>query len=52
MRTVGTFEAKTHLSAPEQVERGEKSPSPGMARRYLLVPVGVSRDCLNDTVRG
>jgi prevent-host-death family protein len=51
MRTVGTFEAKTHLSALlEQVERGEEimitKHGKAIAR---LVPVGVvSRDRLKD----
>ncbi len=52
MRTVGTFEAKTHLSALlEQVARGEEiiitKHGKAVAR---LVPAGVvSRDRLNDT---
>jgi prevent-host-death family protein len=53
MRTVGTFEAKTHLSALlEQVERGEEITITRHGKAVArLVPVGaVSRDRLNDTV--
>jgi prevent-host-death family protein len=53
MRTVGTFEAKTHLSTLlEQVERGEEITITRHGRAVArLVPVGtVSRDRLEDTV--
>ena len=53
MRTVGTFEAKTHLSTLlEQVERGEEITITKHGRAVArLVPVaGVSRDRLADTV--
>jgi prevent-host-death family protein len=53
MRTVGTFEAKTHLSMLlEQVERGEEITITRHGRAVArLVPVGaVSRDRLEDTV--
>jgi prevent-host-death family protein len=53
MRTVGTFEAKTHLSALlEQVERGEEIVITRHGRAVArLVPVGtVSRDRLEKTV--
>jgi len=54
MRTVGTFEAKTHLSALlEQVERGDEIMITKHGRAIArLVPVGaISRDRLADTVR-
>lgn len=53
MTTVGTFEAKTHLSALlERVERGEEITITKHGRAVArLVPAGaVSRDRLNDTV--
>jgi prevent-host-death family protein len=53
MRTVGAFEAKTHLSALlEQVERGEEVTITKHGRAVArLVPVGeVSRDRLEATV--
>ena len=53
MRTVGTFEAKTHLSTLlEQVERGEEIVITRHGRAVArLVPVGaVSRARLEDTV--
>ena len=53
MRTVGTFEAKTHLSALlEQVERGEEITITRHGKAVArLVPVGaLSRDRLKDTV--
>ncbi len=53
MRTVGTFEAKTHLSTLlEEVERGEEITITRHGRAVArLVPVGtVSRDRLEDTV--
>jgi prevent-host-death family protein len=53
MRTVGTFEAKTHLSALlEQVERGEEITITRHGKAVArLVPVGVvSRDRLEDNV--
>lgn len=53
MRTVGTFEAKTHLSTLlEQVERGEEVTITRHGKAIArLVPVGaVSRDTLEDTV--
>jgi prevent-host-death family protein len=53
MRTIGTFEAKTHLSTLlEQVERGEEVIITRHGRAVArLVPVGVvSRDRLEDTV--
>jgi prevent-host-death family protein len=53
MKTVGTFEAKTHLSALlEQVERGEEVTITKHGKAVArLVPVGgVSRDRLEDTV--
>jgi prevent-host-death family protein len=53
MKTIGTFEAKTHLSALlEQVERGEEVTITKHGKPVArLVPVGmVSRDRLADTV--
>jgi prevent-host-death family protein len=53
MRTVGTFEAKTHLSTLlEQVEGGEEITITKHGRAVArLVPVaGVSRERLADTV--
>jgi prevent-host-death family protein len=53
MRTVGTFEAKTHLSALlEQVERGEEITITRHGKAVArLVPVGAVRgDRLDDTV--
>jgi prevent-host-death family protein len=53
MKTVGTFEAKTHLSTLlEQVERGEEITITRHGREVArLVPVGaVSRDRLEGTV--
>jgi prevent-host-death family protein len=53
MRTVGTLEAKTHLSTLlEQVERGEEIVITRHGRAVArLVPVGtVSRDGLEKTV--
>jgi prevent-host-death family protein len=53
MKTVGTFEAKTHLSTLlEQVEGGEEITITKHGRAVArLVPVGtVSRDRLEDTV--
>lgn len=53
MKTVGTFEAKTHLSTLlEQVERGEEITITRHGRAVArLVPVGaVSLDALADTV--
>jgi prevent-host-death family protein len=53
MKTVGTFEAKTHLSALlEQVERGEEITITRHGRAVArLVPVGaVSKDRLASTV--
>jgi prevent-host-death family protein len=53
MKTVGTFEAKTHLSTLlEQVERGEEITITRHGKAVArLVPVGaVSRDRLDDTV--
>jgi prevent-host-death family protein len=53
MTTVGTFEAKTYLSALlERVERGEEITITRHGRAVArLVPVGaVSRDRLEDTV--
>jgi prevent-host-death family protein len=53
MVTVGTFEAKTHLSALlERVERGEEITITKHGKAVArLVPVGtVSRDRLDDTV--
>jgi prevent-host-death family protein len=54
MKTVGTFEAKTHLSALlEQVERGEEFTITRHGKAVArLVPVGAasSRDQLEDTV--
>ena len=53
MKTVGTFEAKTHLSTLlEQVERGEEITITRHGRAVArLVPVGaVSRARLDDTV--
>ena len=53
MRTVGTFEAKTHLSALlEQVEGGEEITITKHGRPVArLVPVGaISRARLEDTV--
>jgi prevent-host-death family protein len=53
MKIVGTFEAKTHLSALlEQVERGEEITITKHGRAVArLVPVGaISRDRLKDTV--
>jgi prevent-host-death family protein len=53
MKTVGAFEAKTHLSALlEQVERGEEVTITKHGRAVArLVPVDdISRDRLGDTV--
>jgi prevent-host-death family protein len=53
MRTVGTFEAKTHLSALlERVVRGEEITITKHGRAVArLVPIGaVGRDRLQDTV--
>jgi prevent-host-death family protein len=53
MKTVGTFEAKTHLSTLlEQVERGEEITITRHGKAVArLVPVGaVSRARLDDTV--
>jgi prevent-host-death family protein len=53
MRTVGTFEAKTHLSALlERVEQGEEITITRHGRAVArLVPAGgSSRDRLKDTV--
>ena len=53
MKTVGTFEAKTHLSTLlEQVERGEEVTITKHGKAVArLVPVGaVSHDRLEDTV--
>jgi len=53
MKTVGTFEAKTHLSTLlEQVERGEEITISRHGKAVArLVPVGaVSRARLDDTV--
>lgn len=53
MKTVGAFEAKTHLSSLlEQVERGEEITITRHGKAVArLVPVGaVSRDRLFDTV--
>jgi prevent-host-death family protein len=53
MKTVGTFEAKTHLSTLlEQVERGEEVTITKHGKAVArLVPVGeISRDRLEDTV--
>jgi prevent-host-death family protein len=53
MRTVGTFEAKTHLSTLlEQVERGEEITITKHGKAVArLVPVGpVSREGLEDIV--
>jgi prevent-host-death family protein len=53
METVGTFEAKTHLSALlERVERGEEITITKHGKAVArLVPVGtVSRDRLDDAV--
>jgi prevent-host-death family protein len=53
MKTVGTFEAKTHLSALlEEVERGEEFTITKHGKAVArLVPVGaVSRDRLASTV--
>ena len=53
MKTVGTFEAKTHLSALlEQVERGEEITITrhGKAVARLVPAVAVSRGRLEDTV--
>ena len=53
MRTVGTFEAKTHLSALlERVERGEEITITRHGKAVArLVPVGAfSRERLKDTV--
>jgi prevent-host-death family protein len=54
MKTVGTFEAKTHLSALlERVERGEEITITRHGKAVArLVPVGAvsSRDRLEDTV--
>ncbi len=53
MRTVGTFEAKTHLSRLlEEVERGEEITITRHGKAIArLVPVGaVSREGLADTV--
>jgi prevent-host-death family protein len=53
MKTVGTFEAKTHLSTLlERVERGEEITITRHGRAVArLVPVGaVSRHRLEDTV--
>lgn len=53
MRTVGTLEAKTHLSTLlEQVERGEEITITRHGRAVArLVPVGaVSRDQVENTV--
>ena len=53
MKTVGTFEAKTHLSTLlEQVERGEEITITRHGKAVArLVPVGaVDRDRLEDTV--
>jgi prevent-host-death family protein len=53
MSTVGTFEAKTHLSALlERVERGEEITITRHGKAVArLVPVGaISRDRLKDTV--
>jgi prevent-host-death family protein len=52
MRVVGTFEAKTHLSALlEQVERGEEImiTKHGKAIARLVPMAAVSRDRLADT---
>jgi prevent-host-death family protein len=54
MRTIGTFEAKTHLSALlEQVERGEEITITRHGRAVArLVPVAaISHDRLAQTVR-
>jgi prevent-host-death family protein len=53
MRTVGTFEAKTHLSALlEEVERGEEImiTKHGKAVARLMPVNVVSRDRLKDTL--
>jgi prevent-host-death family protein len=53
MKTIGTFEAKTHLSSLlEQVERGEEITITKHGRAVArLVPVGaVNRDRLEDVV--
>jgi prevent-host-death family protein len=53
MKTVGTFEAKTHLSTLlEQVERGEEITITRHGKAVArLVPVGaVDRDRLEETV--
>jgi len=53
MKTIGTFEAKTHLSSLlEQVERGEEITITKHGRVVArLVPVGaVNRDRLEDAV--
>lgn len=53
MKTVGTFEAKTHLSTLlDQVEQGEEITITKHGKAVArLVPVGaISRDRLEDTV--